>query len=277
MSKLFVDWIAGVMPFALMGVERGFMALNSDADRFALLNLGEGVERGETPHNGYHQAWRLKSGATVQYNGDREEMGINVVYSGQAIQNMPWGDVLKRITKQGYLTRLDVTIDVLDPAFDLEGLYLMVQAGRCDTKAKNVSFIRSSTGQTLYVGKRSSDRMLRIYDKGGEQGEQQGEHWRIEAELKGVAAQSVGVRLVVNSDEGYGVFKAILDAPEHQGYSVAVGASPVVFPLQTLKRRRDTEAWLFGLVARVMADQEKINPGTLEQFMITVGQLIKRS
>lgn len=277
MSKLFVDWIAAVLPFEFMKLPVGTQALDSDANILAVTRLIDAVASKATPHFGYRQAWTLKSGATMQYNDARPDMGINVIYPGSVLTSRSWVDTLKVVSDRGHITRLDVTIDVFDPSFDLEGLYKLVDAGQAVTKARRISFIQSSTGQTLYVGDRASERMLRIYDKGGEQGNQLGEHWRIEAELKGKAATSVAKRLIVNTDEGYGVFKAILDCPDHRGYTDAVNSQQPLFEFQTDKRRRDTLAWLFGLVARTMAEQERLNPGTLAEFVATVNDLISHS
>lgn len=274
MSALFVDWITANLPFETMGVDVGLMALASDIERFSALILHDVPKRAAVPHNGYTQAWQLRSGTFIQFNGNRPEMGVNMVCSGQALAHIGWRQPLKLAVDRGSVSRLDVTIDVNDVSFDLEALYKLVDSGSCQTKARNCSFITSKTGKTLYVGKRSADRMLRIYDKGGELGGTLGEHWRIEAEIKGRPAMATAKRLLAEEQDGYKVFASILACPLHKGYSDAIKATVAEKPFDTDKRRRDTESWLFGLVAKVMADHERLNPGALVAFNETVRSLI---
>lgn len=273
MSSIFVDWITATLPYTLMGVEPGFMALDSDVE-ILLGKLGGAAEfKSAVPHLGYAQAWEFGGGAVVQFSTLRADMGVNLTLPGSYLAKNNWRSLLRMCVERGRIARLDVSLDVIDPTFDLRGLYELVDAGQAIIRARSVSFITSKTGQTLYVGKRGNDKMLRIYDKGGESGEAIGEHWRIEAELKGTVAHSAALRLIVNTDEGYGMFRSILECPDHPAYTRAISGSTFLFEFQTNKRRRDTEAWLFGLVARTMAVQEKLNPGTLQAFCETVHKI----
>lgn len=84
-------------------------------------------------------------------------------------------------------TRLDICLDiVLDRhRVRLADLLYFEKAYPVRTLTK------SETGSTLYIGKRGGEQMLRIYDKGGEQGQQQLEWWRIELQLGKVKADTV--------------------------------------------------------------------------------------
>lgn len=274
MSKIFVDWLSFTLPFELMDVERGFMALTSDARRVAwdLFNLH--VDKQETPHYGYIQAWSLGLGGVIQYNPYREDMGISVVLPGQLLKELGWRQFLNIALEKGHVSRIDVTCDVMDDQFDCEGLYKLVDQGLAVTKARGVSFITSKTGQTLYVGKRTSDRMLRLYDKGGESGGQRGIHWRIEAEIKGKASMSVARRMLADTSSAYELFKSILECPGHRGYTEAIGSDFTEQGFETEKRRKDTMAWLCGLVAKTLADQERLNQGSLQQFLQSVNRYL---
>lgn len=275
MNAIFVDWLSFTLPFELMGVGPGFMALTSDAERIAWSLLNLSVQGQETPHNGYIQAWSLGLGGVIQYNPYRQDMGISIVLPGSLLKEHGWRVYLALAIGKGHVSRLDVTCDVIDPQFDLEGLYKIVDSGQAITKARAVSFITSKTGQTLYVGKRTSDRMLRIYDKGGEKGDQTGDHWRIEAEIKGRSALSVARRMVADSSSAYELFKSILECPTHRGYTEAIGSEFTDQGFQTEKRRKDTMAWLCGLVAKTLAAQERLNEGSLQLFLQSVNQYLE--
>ena len=64
---------------------------------------------------------------------------------------------------RGKVTRLDFCIDYLG-TLNYDAFYRLH-----DNKQKPLpSIIKSPTGQTVYIGKRHSERMLRVYDKRGE-------------------------------------------------------------------------------------------------------------
>lgn len=63
----------------------------------------------------------------------------------------------------GKVTRLDFHIDYLG-ALDFDAFYALHDNGKRPTP----QIVKSPTGATVYIGKRSSARMLRIYDKRGE-------------------------------------------------------------------------------------------------------------
>jgi len=67
-------------------------------------------------------------------------------------------------TLGGKITRLDFTLDILSP-FDFSSYYDIM----CTSQARYTpTLITSPRGDTVYIGRRSSSRMLRIYDKRSE-------------------------------------------------------------------------------------------------------------
>lgn len=274
MSVVFVDWLTTTYQFDRMGTTTGMGALTSDVERFCATHELPLPTKSCIPHNGYTQAWELPDTGIVQFNGSRPDMGVNVTLPGKALSALGWKSILRTAVGAGHVSRIDVSIDVLDPSFDLVSLYRLVDAGEAKTLARSVSFVQSKTGCTLYVGKRSSDRMLRIYDKGGESGGETGRLYRIEAEVKGRAAHSVAKRVLEDADRGMALFRNILDCPKHAGYCRAIQSECVDGGFETEKKRKDTDTWLFGVVAEVMAVREELNPGTLDAFNLTVKALM---
>lgn len=80
----------------------------------------------------------------------------------------------------GTVTRMDIalTVGVLVPDIEYAlDLYTVLPA------ASTKSMVRSSTGDTLYLGRRGGTTYLRIYDKSNSYGEGLGTSWRFEVEL----------------------------------------------------------------------------------------------
>ncbi|MBO5055002.1 MAG: replication initiation factor domain-containing protein [Lachnospiraceae bacterium] len=164
---------------------------------------------------------------TILYNGN-DNMGIHVNISGSGIsvaldayvnslkEITPWGDYSVEYKEEGYLisylcylnecvkfTRIDLAMD--DKGcnyFSVDDVQKICNDGRCATRfrvfrsERESSFGDCVTGNTLYIGKRSSDCFLRVYDKRLEQktkmGNDVGYDWvRWELELKRDRAQSV--------------------------------------------------------------------------------------
>lgn len=80
-------------------------------------------------------------------------------------------EVLREIFELGgWVTRLDFYVDLAEK-FDFVGYYAMLKglyARKPRPRMGLPSLLTSPLGQTVYVGKRSSARMLRIYDKRAE-------------------------------------------------------------------------------------------------------------
>ena len=136
----------------------------------------------------------------VLYDGN-ENMGIHFDFSGSAMTEFyrvyyescfniptPWGtlakdielDVVKSlfrlIQRLGHVTRLDLAVDNMGCLFySVKELYEIMTLGRFVSKWRNWRFTEEKetngncTGRTIYMGSRTSDIMLRVYDKELEQ------------------------------------------------------------------------------------------------------------
>lgn len=145
------------------------------------------------PSNGYRWAVCSPCGVLCQ-SSDREDMRTSLIMSGQALSNLrsvlPDFDarLIALLRKAPHISRLDIAIDIRTAPI-VSSLIDCARQSRMVTTAHNWTVIDGSNGgKTLYVGSRASERMLRVYDKAIEQG-QQGACWdRIELEVKGDAA-----------------------------------------------------------------------------------------
>lgn len=140
-------------------------------------------------------------------------MGVHVSLTGdvcQSIDDLP--DLLRAARAEGAkLSRFDLAIDDCDGALDLRLLVDKCRAGECASRMKTFLVMEGGkvkdgepTGLTLYLGKKDSDFMARIYDKRLESIFEKGiapaelpGHWiRAEMQCSGVAANNAALELV---------------------------------------------------------------------------------
>lgn len=131
-----------------------------------------------------HSKFRINMGQ------DLSAQGWQVVISGEGCMEFDAVSTLKSFLEvwHGKATRCDVAIDLIDTGITPESIADEYREEFGSSAAKSWSFIKGKTGDTFYLGSRSSERMLRAYDKGGEQGIPV--DWlRVEMEYKGDYAQ----------------------------------------------------------------------------------------
>jgi hypothetical protein len=226
--------------------------------------------------NGYSDGWKLDSGALVYLNPDREEMGLHVRLSGAALNYLkdelhidPLVLIARLRDGGGKITRLDLAVDVKDGGIDVMEFITLADFGLWEGEPRKHScFIDGSDGQgkTLYMGRRSSKRYLRIYDKGAQL--MTGEDWvRLEVEYKQDVAQNVARELVAAWNEADwenidslesayqklpGMIKGVVDFPISTNYQKICGKKGIKVANEK-KGMTNTEKWLFNASAPVLA------------------------
>ena len=127
----------------------------------------------------------------INYEG-REDMGINIIISGSScrlLEGMGFNLVellLLVVANESVITRLDIALDsytnLIEKIVRKYDKYEYVSKFKSTKKIENKKGSKSD-GVTLYFGSRTSDIMLRIYDKQAEQKTEK--PWtRIEFEIK---------------------------------------------------------------------------------------------
>lgn len=130
---------------------------------------------------------------SVHFNG-REDMGVWVEMTGQGCRSFEdvttlsnkWDDLIAFVLSNNlHVTRFDVAFDDHTGVLDMD---------RVQTDVENLSFVshsrwwetvRSSQGQSAYIGSPKSPVRIRIYDKARERGFDDGRHWvRVEMQLR---------------------------------------------------------------------------------------------
>jgi len=131
-----------------------------------------------------------QTGVRVNLGENLSTQGWQVVLSGKALNSFDAHEHLLNFLSvwKGKVTRTDFAIDLIDSGLSVMKFADEYREEHGDDGAKSFSFIKSRSGETAYVGSRTSERMLRFYDKGGEQGVPV--DWlRVELECKGSYAQ----------------------------------------------------------------------------------------
>lgn len=153
---------------------------------------------------GYSQTFNLLY-ATAHVNPKRRDMGIGVRMTGQNLSAYrDLGGTESRLFEflrgaRGKASRIDIAFDLFGYNIDLQRIYADWKRGKVKCRARTVRPLTEGTREkhggiteatTLYFGSRTSEVMIRAYDKGKEQ--RTDIDWtRIEIEVKGNKAIAV--------------------------------------------------------------------------------------
>lgn len=278
-SGYFVDWISARLDRAWLVEHESEIPSDRSVELLcATLAASDKYERCK-PRFGYKMAWRgVDNGLVVQFHPARPDMGVNVIATGQTLQRLSWRAVIDCLRTYGaYFARIDLSMDIRDGCFNLSALAVLAKDGFAATKARKVSYVSSSTGDTLYVGSRTAEKFLRIYDKGAQQGGERGIWFRCELECKGAAANFVA-DIVGNGEPGLAknIIGGYFSCPSHKGVTLALNTGEERIRVQSEKKRPNTESWLLGTVASTMASVCVENPGFMDDFMAAVNEFARQ-
>lgn len=249
-----IDWLSFTIHWNQEPLQRFRKAFSHERIAAALTNVA-GAWLPERPRQNYPFVVSSASVAGLSCLATEPDspMGVHVSWSGSALQTVNPRAVLRQALAMGAtVTRIDIAIDWNDPLY-LSTMKDHLDDGRAITRARDWNLIQGRKGSTLYVGSRTSEKFLRIYDKAAEQGVE-GDWFRIELECKGDFAR--GVALHVDS-AGYDYFGDIVrgfcDWP-HQSQWVDATDSPTLLEgIPKPEKQRDTFTWLMKSVAPSVA------------------------
>lgn len=125
------------------------------------------------PEHTMAEEWRFNE-FTHQFSSRRQT--FNYVYISLGHSDIPDNDIGRELIREieelrGKITRLDFAVDILQ-AFDIESYYKTMRR-LFDSEDRTApmgrpALLTSPDGTTVYIGKRSSARLLRVYDKRAE-------------------------------------------------------------------------------------------------------------
>jgi len=222
-----------------------------------------------TPRYGYTNSWKDDLGV-IGYAGGANK-SVHMVYSGDALNKLrDAGHSLKEMITvigllDGKVTRLDIAADWKDPGITVATLHDLVDLGSAGLKVKSWSYLESEKqGQTLYLGSRTSERMLRIYNKRAQLARNNIEvdqDWiRVEVELKGDQAHNAFNACRDNAPGA--VLAAHIEKtvifPDCDPWSRLIFNLPLPIPVvPSVRGRSNTDDWLFNVVAPIVKKRMK--------------------
>lgn len=234
--RVSVDWISFTV-FDVPSVEELVVLLGYDMQNFTLMPKGGNGYKSMIKAEGYPLC--------ILYDGN-EDMGMHVTISGSAISDAlshfehtlngstPFGtdavllndltntvmiEFLMMVRRMGQLSRLDIAVDDIGGNYySTADLVEILERKECVSKFRNwknlceKTLAGECTGHTVYLGSRTSDIMMRVYDKRLEQNKKlksqdkpliEYEWYRWELECKDERANRVADLLIDGKNLGH--------------------------------------------------------------------------
>lgn len=253
-AALSIDWLSFTFHWnsaALAPISQIF-----DPERAALYATGhQGKWTAEKPCNGYPYVISAadRPGLRAMVAKPDSPMGVHVVWSGSALRQVnPLAVLRNALSLGGICRRIDIAFDV-PVKFDFDDAYDAIKTHRANFNARTYSRIDSSSGQTIYVGSRTSEQMLRIYDKAAESNLPD-DLTRFELECKGQMAQGIASYCDQNGLEGMqDVIHGFCNFPHMAELELWFASPTLSLGLPKLEKQRDTKKWLMDIVAPSLA------------------------
>lgn len=221
------------------------------------------------PMNGYSYAVRHPFGHIVMSNTKRSDMGVHVMFSGSALNQLLEGGIDQfnlirwAVGEGAKITRIDLSVDLYGTPVDLEKLFKSKQIkGQEGTSRKRSRITDDEGGYTIYFGSRKSAKVLRVYNKAAERN-LPGVIWtRFEMEIREDAAHEVAAAIMNMPHEEAMVYTMGLikgqynaDDPLYQ----ELLQSPARHVSTTKDESDKTLDWLLNSVAKTLARQMRLH------------------
>jgi len=142
--------------------------------------------------HGYLFSFSSPDGVTILFTPGRPDVHVQISGRGCDALGLADLDILDLALESDHVTRLDIAIDCLNSGFTCGEIWGVLQRGEFVSVSSDIRqcegllsrgsvyerinrasaaprpITRSNSGHTIYVGSKSSQRMVRIYDKGAE-------------------------------------------------------------------------------------------------------------
>lgn len=270
--KYCIDWLSFTIP-----QEMPTLRDHASPGRLATWSGAEGATewRSETPRFGYSAAYcPLSLPGPVVFCWPRDGAShTHVQWSGSALayHGRAWELLRDRVERGEKVTRLDLAVDI-DPGH-VHSVYEAFLADEVSTASRKVALMRSQSGDTVYIGSRTSGRFVRVYDKSGQMG-MQGSLVRIELEAKGDTANGLAKYL---AQEGSWVIpevvRATIDCPTLPWWREGFEDTNARWGVPKATARPDRAAWIDKQVVPALIDMARSDPPA---FRDTYSTLMRR-
>lgn len=269
MAEYAIDWLSytAKLDYATRGAAAAFLDMVALGDNWI-----------ETQAR-YGYAWAAKTASgIIVMGGGKEGMGTHVILPGQACQDGKGLAQARNAVRRGYrVTRIDLTIDTHN-GLAPRALYEAAQRKEHKCTAKR-SLLLEGDGSTLYLGSRSSERYMRVYDKAAQMKDTSGRAWtRIELELKGDSAQNAANALLHNKaiDVIYTAINDYVQFPTVSKWNDALSERGEEVSIEPTRRKlTDTRRWLLDTVAGALAKEIQDDNAFMTAFLEAVNAKLK--
>lgn len=213
--------------------------------------------------------------ATIMWHPEHVEFGVLYQSTGQQCDAMTragydpaeWIEHLQKVN--AHFTRIDFAVDLFDCGGRPKDIYTAWANRKLGTPSRKVTIMqqrnekRNTTGETVYIGSRTSSKLCRIYDKAAEQGKA-GDDWiRVEIEVKSPVADAFAksTTQIGLTRTGLSYIRSLVKYTEVDWFeAIFTGDYPVV-PIQKIGRKEtDFDRWFFRVV--VPACDKALRTGT---------------
>lgn len=255
-----LDWLAGTVK-EQNNETAGFMlwlGMDNDCERLAATN-------------GYAEAARTPYGAIVSWNTNRSDMGTHVVLSGSTLRTIQERtgigpqEMLRRMCNAGFnISRLDLAKDLVNVPIDYGAIWRDIQQKAYTGTARTFNRIEGATdGVTIYIGSRTSERFLRLYDKAAQTGEKDTPWARLELECKGMSARAMASFLAQEQTWACafdGQVSEMVNLTNNKDWSLFFNVDDVPIGLPKMEHKSDREKWIDEQVISAVVDHFVKNP-----------------
>jgi len=248
-----IDWLSITLP-----IGSGYDGLKNPNAYFS----GDSTQwQACKPINGYKDTYFSELGTLISYPAmTRPDMGIHIQYGGNAIRSLGQDKILSHAIHWigAKVTRLDIKIDVMDDDFKVETLIQVLKSGEFACRTRKYFVIMSENeGLTLYVGKRTSQRSLRVYNKSAEVAA------KTTANLEDLPDNWVRIELETRDDRADSIFKQICATPEQIDYIIRTAIDSYIQmvwpPWNAALKGKKTDLWSIARERRSAKKQWIVN------------------
>jgi len=204
--------------------------------------------------NGYTVGSLYGDGRILMTNPERPEMGAHLLWQGQACDDCPIDHkklVNHLLSANFSFSRIDMAIDCIGFNLRPERATEEIDQKRCKTRAKSAPRQDDAikTGYTQYVGKKTSEIFLKLYDKAAEMGTDE-DHTRVELTARHARAD-YAARQIVSGVDFRQMVVAFADFPHWREWQEIMDVVPVKLPAE--RPETNTERWLLDACAPALA------------------------
>lgn len=243
-----IDWIAGTF----RGRETHKLALNLTQNFVpckGYLNYSEGT--------------LFEDGRKMFVSPGHSEWGVHMVWSGDACANCPVDPIhlVCALVCSGFsFTRIDLAIDVKNCNLMPSQATEEIKNDRIKTRAKECPawFDVAGKGYTQYIGKKSSEIYMRIYDKAAELGTDE-DHTRVELVVRSGRANKAARQAILRRDFR-GMVVSFADFPEWHEWNKAMATTPIKLPSE--RKETATRQWLINQCVPALAREIMLEDGS---------------